>query len=318
MNWSLVVMAVALIASSCSTNKQRKSSYAEINLSETEFWHLSYRMVKSSILGETELAIKQFDTLLQAKKDIEPKILNTGLELLHKKGANQQVVQLFRSASQEAKTYICQKGWLAQAAYEETKSLCTGIETKKETVTNPELQKELAIMFYNDQAVRGNAKPELLREFGLTADSVSYKLDAVATDALNREKLKKIIARYGFPDKLMVGETGMESIFFVIQHADQDKEFQVAQFPHIEAAVKRGDLDGQKYAYLYDRIKVNAGEPQRYGTQFSRVDSENNVAELAPVEDIENLDKRRKEMGMMPIQIYREVMLYFSRKQLAK
>jgi hypothetical protein len=306
----LVLAACIAVISSCTAKKPN-----QITLSETEAWELSYKMVKSSILDDTELGIKQFDSLLQSRVYIEPKILNTGLELLQKKGEYQRISNILHTASPEAKMYVCQKDWLAQHTSTEIKSICTGIEAKKEVVKNPELQKELAIMFYNDQAVRENPKPELLARFGLTVDSILYKLDMQATDAANREKLKSMIATYGFPDKSMVGEVGMESIFFIIQHADQDKEFQLAQFPYIEAAVKRGDLDGQKYAYLYDRIKVNAGEPQRYGTQFSRVDSETNTAELAPVEDIENLDKRRKEMGMMPISVYREIMLSFSKKQ---
>ncbi len=49
-------------------------------------------------------------------------------------------------------------------------------------------------------------------------------------------------------------------MFFIIQHSDGDKEWQKSQLPNIERAVENGDLEGQKYAYLYDRIKINSGE----------------------------------------------------------
>jgi hypothetical protein len=101
----------------------------------------------------------------------------------------------------------------------------------------------------------------------------------------------------------------MQGVFLMIQHSDGDKEWQKAQLINIEKAVKKGDMDGQSYAYLYDRIKINSGEKQLYGTQFSNVDPINKTVELAETEDMENLDKRRMEMGMMPIKMYKEFML---------
>jgi hypothetical protein len=35
----------------------------------------------------------------------------------------------------------------------------------------------------------------------------------------------------------------------------------------------------------------------------------NKVVELAETEDLENLDRRRMEVGMMPIEMYKEFML---------
>lgn len=95
----------------------------------------------------------------------------------------------------------------------------------------------------------------------------------------------------------------------IIQHADRDKEWQQSQLENVEIAVKKGDLDGQSYAYLYDRIQVNNGEKQLYGTQFSKVDPVSKTVELAPTEDIEHLDERRMEIGLMPIEMYKIFML---------
>ena len=101
----------------------------------------------------------------------------------------------------------------------------------------------------------------------------------------------------------------MQSVFFIAQHADMDREWQTAQLPRLEAAVARGDLDAPSYAYLFDRVRTGAGESQRYGTQFRRVDVEAGVAELYPVEDSLNLDARRMEVGMMPSEMYARTML---------
>ncbi|MFT6416991.1 MAG: hypothetical protein ACJARZ_002343 [Dokdonia sp.] len=65
-------------------------------------------------------------------------------------------------------------------------------------------------------------------------------------------------------------------------------------------------MDGQSYAYLSDRIRINNGDKQRYGTQFPKVDLIHKKVELA---DTEHLDRHRREIGMMPIGMYKKFML---------
>lgn len=296
-----------VVVASCGTGTNQPG---KIELNETEAWELTYRMFASSILEKDELGIQQFDSLLNSTAIIEPKVLNLGLEMLHKEGQREKLIEIFKDASEEAKIYVCRKGWISAIENPNSKgTLCSTIDIEEELPSAPDLQKDLVIMYYNDQTIRGADKSELAKVFNLDMDSISYNSDEVSTDATNREKLKNILAKHGFPTKAMVGDVGMRAIFIVIQHADQDKEFQQSQFPHLENAVKNGDLDGQSYAYLYDRIKINAGEPQLYGTQCSNIDRVNNSVELFPVEDIEGLDKRRMEMDMMPIQTYKELLL---------
>jgi hypothetical protein len=289
----------------------KASSVNETELSETEAWELSYRMFQSSILENHEIGIQQFDSLLQSKRELEPKIINVGLELLNKKNQHQKIVSILQNTDEQSKIYMCGKGWLADALNkEEWKQICAGIKEKELAISHPKLQKELVVMFINDQAVRGGDVSELAKEFNLKVDSISYHTDGVGTDYINRKKLKNILSEYGFPTKSMVGDVGMRSVFFVIQHSDEDKYFQESQLEEIEKAVERGDLEGQLYAYLFDRIQVNAGQKQLYGTQFKNVDVRTKTVELAPVEDMENLDSRRMKMGMVPIKIYKELMLY--------
>ncbi|KEO73920.1 DUF6624 domain-containing protein [Anditalea andensis] len=125
-------------------------------------------------------------------------------------------------------------------------------------------------------------------------------------DEKHRNRLKEIFKEYSFPTRKSVGKDAMNGIFLMIQHADMDKQWQKSQLKNIEKAVQNDDIDSQSYAYLYDRIQINNGQDQLYGTQFSKVDPLNKAVELTPTEDIDNLDKRRMEMGMMPIGMYKE------------
>jgi hypothetical protein len=163
-------------------------------------------------------------------------------------------------------------------------------------------------MYVVDQAVRGNLLEELIAQYELDTTGLSQTSPTVA-DAQHRDRLREIFAEYGFPNREMIGRRAMRGVFLIIQHADGDPDWQSEQLPAIERAVRNGDLDGQQFAYLYDRIQVNAGEPQRYGTQFIRVDAENRTLELATVAAPAYLDERRREIGLMPIEMYKRFML---------
>ncbi len=39
----------------------------------------------------------------------------------------------------------------------------------------------------------------------------------------------------------------------------------------MEQAVSKGEASAKDYAYLLDRVRMNQGRPQVYGTQFWRV-----------------------------------------------
>ena len=121
-------------------------------------------------------------------------------------------------------------------------------------------------MRIKDQYARSNLLTDLLEKYKLEKSEVILDSYATNTDEINRERLKEIIKEYGFPTKKLVGKDAMEGIFLVIQHADMDKAWQATQLPNIKNAVDKGDIHAQDYAYLYDRIKVNAGEKQLYGT----------------------------------------------------
>ncbi|GEO05083.1 hypothetical protein AAE02nite_27470 [Adhaeribacter aerolatus] len=256
-------------------------------------------MEKDYDLGELQL-----DSLLATKSKIDKRFVLTGLEILKHKNKDEKFKQVLQNLDNETLEFLCNKPVLSSAATKLERCKSFNYEAD-----NPALQLQLIKMYINDQISRSGNMDAIITTYKLTKEEVVYGKDNMSTDAENRKQLKEIFAKYGFPTRKMVGEDAMQGIFFIIQHADADKEWQQAQLPKVENAVKKGDMDGQRYAYLYDRIKINSGEKQLYGTQFAKVDPVNKVAELALTEDLENLDKRRMGMGMMPIETYKVIML---------
>lgn len=290
---------IILVVASCTNAKK------DVQLSEMERWKLGWRMIASNWEGNYELGETQFDSLLtHVGSDIELKFLITGLEILDQLDKKEKLQEILGRQDEKVLQEVCARDLFTQKLNDI--DVCKSIA--KENIENSELQIELIKMYVDDQAVRGNLMEDIITKYNLDKAEVSYE-DGVTVDAKNRQSLKAMFKEFGFPTKVMVGKDAMQGVFLMIQHADADKEWQKSQLVNIEMAVKNGDMDGQTYAYLYDRIKINGGEKQRFGTQFSNVDPLSETVTLAETEDLEDLDIRRMEVGMMPIEMYKRFML---------
>ncbi len=294
-----LVISTSIVSCSWTNSTETKDS------SEIEKWKLGWRLISSSWDKNFQLGEQQFDSLLKMNGVIETKFLVTGLDILSDLDKKEKIISVLSKQDQRTLEEICSKELFTTKLTDI--QICKSI-VKDENATNKALQIEIIKMYINDQSVRGNVLSEVISKYKLD-DYQLTKLDAVSIDKMNRDRLKEIILEFGFPTRKLVGKEAMQGIFLMIQHSDGDKEWQREQLTNIEKAVKLGDMDGQSYAYLYDRIKINGGEKQLYGTQFKNVDPTNKKVELADTEDVENLDRRRMEVGMMPIQMYKQFML---------
>lgn len=289
----VICMVLMMMISSCKQNK-------ETNISEVEKWKLGWRIIESSMDDNLKQAEIQFDSLLSYTNKLDRKYLVTGLEVKSNLNKEEEVVEIMGKQDLDMQKQICLNEVLGKL------DLCKG--DSEEKVNNKELQMELIQMYVDDQACRGNIMDDIIDKFSVSRDQITQD-GCIAVDERNRTRLKEIFAEIGFPTRELVGKDAMYGVFLMLQHSDGDKEWQKSQLPNIEKAVKKGDLQGQSYAYLYDRIKINSGEKQLYGSQFSKVDPVTKSVELAETEDLENLDNRRREMGMMPIEMYKRLML---------
>jgi len=276
----------------------------ETTISEMDQWKLGWRMILSSMDKDYLLAEAQFDSILANKGKIENRFMTVGMETLYELDRQDKISAILQDRSIAELQQIC-KSDLFTLKLKAVKE-CENIEILN--VQHPSLQNELIKMYVDDQAARGNLMEETLAKYGLDKGDITTD-GAPTVDERNRERLKEIFTEHGIPTRAMVGAEAMHGIFMMIQHADRDPEWQKNQLENIKEAVKCGDMDGQSYAYLYDRIMINSGEMQLYGTQFSHVDPINKTVALFATERIDSLDYRRMEVGMMPIEMYKNYML---------
>jgi hypothetical protein len=125
----------------------------------------------------------------------------------------------------------------------------------------------------------------------------------------NTERLKVIITRYGWPGRSMVGEKAARAAFTIVQHSDHDRVFQRMCLPLLKAVAKEGEIEPWEIAFLTDRLLVAEGKKQIYGTQFDPCEhSKNDPDTPCAIEDPDNVDQRRKEMGLPPMSDYIKLM----------
>lgn len=123
-------------------------------------------------------------------------------------------------------------------------------------------------------------------------------------DKKHAKRMKQIIANYGWPTISMVGWDASQAAWILIQHADHDTEFQESCLDLLKQ-LPVDDVRQSNIAYLEDRVRVARNRPQLYGTQFDAT-GDNFGPRL--IEDRQNLDKRREQMGLSTFAEYEQQM----------
>jgi hypothetical protein len=124
------------------------------------------------------------------------------------------------------------------------------------------------------------------------------------TDSANLASVSHILDTYGWTSGL--SDEANKAIFLVINHSDlKTMNKYIGLF---RDAVKKGYLSMNDLVTMEDRMLMNAGKPQKYGTQaYSLVEDGKTVIYIWPVEDPDKLDALRKSVGLMPIESYLEI-----------
>jgi hypothetical protein len=171
------------------------------------------------------------------------------------------------------------------------------VQSRPIPTTRKELTKQLEVMVEVDQTARRGLM-DAPNGFGSSAQ-VS---ELAAIDRANTERMKKIVAAIGWPTISEYGEKISNWSWLLVQHADAQPEFQEHCLELMRPLVERDEVSKSNYAYLTDRVLLARGKKQVYGTQMHTVNGE---LTARPMIDPENVDARRKEMGLVPMAEYK-------------
>ena len=165
-----------------------------------------------------------------------------------------------------------------------------------EAIELPQLRLELLWLAYEDQQARVG---------GACGRPDEQAVDPAAQAELDRrhaDRLQAIVAEHGWPTVDKVGSDGARSAWLLAQHADHDVGFQERALELMLAAAATEQVSPIDVAYLTDRVRINRGREQLYGTQFHEGDD--GVRRPQPIEQPESVDTRRQGAGMRSLEAY--------------
>lgn len=159
----------------------------------------------------------------------------------------------------------------------------------------------LGKVYADDQKYRQQLG-QIEQQYGRDSEEMQAHWELInETDSINLIKVKEVLDEHGWLGYDEIGRPANNALFLVIQHSDL--ETQKTYLPMLREAVKRGDAAAPDLALLEDRVALRQGEKQIYGSQIGR-DPESGEYYVSPLIDPENVDERRAELGLGPIQDY--------------
>lgn len=167
---------------------------------------------------------------------------------------------------------------------------------KKNCLMNETLRLELVKMFKHDSETR----QRLVDTGELFSGDHDYHPEMKAIHLKNNKRLKAIIRKHGWPGYSLVGKDGCESSWLIVQHAVLDLDLQKQAVELLKKAVEEHEADEKMLALLQDRVLMQLGEPQIYGTQHV-VDPTTDRLVPYKIADSNIVEALRREIGLPPL-----------------
>lgn len=151
----------------------------------------------------------------------------------------------------------------------------------------------------SDQALRW----ELIeaQKSGNTEAIIDAVMRMERCDRKNQKIVFKMLNKCGVPENL--SNEAIDTIWLVIQHSDL--EHIEKYLPILHQAAKRGCFSQIQLTTMEDRLRVYKRTAQIYGSQTIDIGG---TIYFYPIVDFDNLNTRRKQIGMGPIEKYIETL----------
>jgi hypothetical protein len=121
-------------------------------------------------------------------------------------------------------------------------------------------------------------------------NSVILEFDSIALG-----RVITIVDKYGWLGKSKIGFVANQTLYLTIQHADMN--YREKYYSLLETSAKNGESNLFDMATMKDRMLVDKGQEQIYGTQKDM------AGKYFPIADLKGLNKRRKQVDLEKLKI---------------
>jgi hypothetical protein len=166
------------------------------------------------------------------------------------------------------------------------------------------LNKSLVILldsvYHDDQSYRFK-QISIDKEFGPgSPERKAIRKIIHEKDSINSMIVTDLIDKYGWIGKEAAGGYGNSTLALVLQHSNIN--VQKKYLPLMREALKNKKADPDDLAILEDKVALAEQKKQIFGSQLISFDGKN--YHFLPIEDPENIDKRRTELGLNTMDEY--------------
>jgi hypothetical protein len=161
-------------------------------------------------------------------------------------------------------------------------------------------QQQLVKMAEQVQEIRESLKKYNQEHIPLTLQELVLEIDNI-----HIQTLQNIIDLHGWPTKDKVGEKGVQAAFLLVKHSE-NLVFQQDMLPLIiQSFLDKEGIPGKDVAQFTDNVSIRLGKKQVFGTQSELI---NGKIIFAPIENENNVDPLRAQMGMSTLAEYKETL----------
>jgi hypothetical protein len=176
------------------------------------------------------------------------------------------------------------------------------IHAQTENVKLPAVAKQIDLMIEHDQSVAKRHIDLMNQNAKSDAPEMKSLMDEWKTVAdADKIQLKTLFKENGFLGYSEVGEQSSHNFLQMVQRMDADSTFQQEVLVEMKKHIAKINASPIEFAYLTDRVNLNQGKPQVYGTQL-KINEKGTSYEPKMVIDPKNLNTRRAEIGLGTIE----------------
>lgn len=158
------------------------------------------------------------------------------------------------------------------------------------------LKEKIELGLDEDQKIREEFM-EKYQETGNIDLDLNQKMGEI--DSINQIYAFEFLDKYGYPTYTRDGKKVCEGVFYILQHSDQQN--MKRYIGELKAAAYQGEASLTHFALMQDRILMNDGKKQIYGSQCAPRKDENGYVTdkifVWPIRNNEIVDSLRKAMG---------------------
>lgn len=166
--------------------------------------------------------------------------------------------------------------------------------------TRQQLQADLSAMVKIDQ-VAALQKQGAYKDYSEEAWQ-NFKDSVFQT---NQKTIERYFVKYGFLGFKEVGAESSHHFWLLVQHCDHDPKFQKRVLAKMDKEIQKKNAKPENYAYLFDRVQVNAGEKQKFGTQVTYLaKTTGRAVPKIGLLDPANVDRLRANYNLPPLKKY--------------